>query len=45
MVEDLINLCEDSIQALNMLRTEELIDESELEIHLEKKILFIEEFK
>lgn len=45
MVGELIELCNDTIQALLKLKTEELISESELERHLEKKILFIDEFQ
>ncbi|MDR7871429.1 MAG: hypothetical protein RIN55_11250 [Tissierellaceae bacterium] len=42
---NLINLCEDTIKALQLLKLEELISEEELECHLEKKLLFIDEFK
>ena len=45
MVDELINLCEDTIQALLMLKLEDLISENELERHLEKKIVFIEAFR
>ncbi|MFY9612736.1 MAG: hypothetical protein WAQ12_04275 [Tissierellaceae bacterium] len=45
MVDELINLCEHIITALRELREKELIDENELEIHLEKKLLFIDDFK
>ncbi|NLY44621.1 MAG: hypothetical protein GX053_01305 [Tissierella sp.] len=45
MVGELVELCNDTIQALLKLKTEEFISESELERHLEKKILFIDEFQ
>lgn len=45
MVGELIKLCNDTMEALVKLRSENLISESELERHLEKKILFIDEFE
>lgn len=45
MVGELIDLCNDTIQALLKLKAEDLISESELERHLEKKKLFIDEFQ
>lgn len=45
MVDELVDLCNDTIQALLKLKAEDLISESELERHLEKKKLFVEKFQ
>ena len=45
MVGELIDLCNDTIQALLKLKAEDLISESELERHMEKKKLFIDGFQ
>lgn len=42
MLGNLIELCEGSIQALELLKQERLISQEDLERHLEKKLLFIE---
>ncbi len=45
MVLKLIDLCEDTMEILKILRLENLITVDELSSHLEKKIKFIEDFK
>ena len=45
MVLSLIDLCEDTIEILKILKFEDLITDDELECHLELKIKFVEDFK
>ena len=45
MEDNLVDLCKDTIQALQMLKLEHLIAEDELKSHMKKKLLFIEYVK
>ncbi len=45
MVDNLVDLCEDTIQLLILLKLKGLISENELKNHLEKKSQFIKDVK
>lgn len=45
MVYELISLCEEIIQALEILKEERLISENEFASHLEKKLEFMKKIK
>lgn len=45
MLDQLVDLCEGTIHALIMLKSNNLISEIELESHMEKKLEFLNAFK